>query len=204
MPIGSRYGRWVTTSVPYLDSGVTYVDVKCDCGNTAARRGHNLRSGKTKSCGCLAIEISVGRHGPDHQAWKGENGRVAQKLEWLYQEKAHPCTDCGQRFPAKMMQFDHVPGRGVKAFGLTTGNIQSKRTLVEIKAEREKCDLVCPNCHWLRTLGRVTDDLEGINVVSDMRERSGRRKARLRQQRRSLKDTSVIHPEPPEEQDAAR
>ena len=35
---------------------------KCDCGNTVVVRGHSLRNGHTKSCGCAAIEAST-KHG---------------------------------------------------------------------------------------------------------------------------------------------
>ena len=35
---------------------------KCDCGNTVVVRGHSLRNGHTKSCGCAVIEAST-KHG---------------------------------------------------------------------------------------------------------------------------------------------
>ena len=32
---------------------------KCDCGNTTIVKGANLKSGNTKSCGCLKIQASI-------------------------------------------------------------------------------------------------------------------------------------------------
>jgi len=49
----------------------------CECGNTAIVRGANLKSGNSKSCGCLCRERlgdSKRKHGaantPEHTAWK--------------------------------------------------------------------------------------------------------------------------------------
>lgn len=70
----------------------------------------------------------------------------AEKLAVL---KAHPCLDCGQTFPPAAMDFDHV--RGEKA-----GNIAQMFTTAwpKVLAEVAKCDLVCANCHRLRTNAR--------------------------------------------------
>lgn len=67
----------------------------------------------------------------------------AEKLAGL---KAHPCQDCGQTFPPAAMDFDHV--RGEK-----TGNIAQMFTTAwpKVLVEVAKCDLVCANCHRLRT-----------------------------------------------------
>lgn len=61
------------------------------------------------------------------------------------------CMDCKTKYPAWIMQYDHV--RGEKKFRLATvtqTNISTKR----IKEEIEKCDLVCANCHADRTYKR--------------------------------------------------
>lgn len=60
--------------------------------------------------------------------------------------KAGPCDDCGRRFPSEQMDFDHVRGeklRNVSAM-LNAG-------LPQLLAEIAKCDVVCANCHRVRT-----------------------------------------------------
>lgn len=58
-----------------------------------------------------------------------------------------PCMDCGVKYPPYVMDFDHV--RGKKEF-----NIAAKkhgRTLEKLLDEIDKCDIVCSNCHRIRT-----------------------------------------------------
>lgn len=43
----------------------------CDCGNTSIVGGTQLRSGHTKSCGCLSEELKRARCGPLAPGWKG-------------------------------------------------------------------------------------------------------------------------------------
>lgn len=65
--------------------------------------------------------------------------------------KARPCTDCGQRFPSPVMEFDHVRG---EKFGIISALVHRASSLAAIEAELEKCELVCANCHRLRTAER--------------------------------------------------
>jgi hypothetical protein len=58
------------------------------------------------------------------------------------------CADCGGKFPPCCMDFDHVPERGPKLFNLSGNNDYS---LERVRAEIEKCDIVCANCHRIRT-----------------------------------------------------
>jgi hypothetical protein len=58
-----------------------------------------------------------------------------------------PCMDCGNIYPYYVMDFDHV--RGEKSFNI--GNSSNQSSLTRIKEEIEKCDLVCANCHRIRT-----------------------------------------------------
>lgn len=59
--------------------------------------------------------------------------------------KSKPCTDCGGVFPQCCMEFDHT--RGVKKFGIAG----RAYTLKQITEEIIKCDVVCANCHNIRT-----------------------------------------------------
>lgn len=65
--------------------------------------------------------------------------------------KDQPCADCGGRFHPVAMHFDHRPGT-VKEFdvGWAVRGYSRRRILAEI----EKCDLVCANCHAVRTYKR--------------------------------------------------
>ncbi len=65
--------------------------------------------------------------------------------------KSKPCTDCARTYHPYVMDFDHrgtdkridVSMMVTRAYGLKT-----------ILKEIAKCDLVCSNCHRLRTLSR--------------------------------------------------
>ncbi len=64
--------------------------------------------------------------------------------------KTGPCVDCGGQFPPYVKQFDHRdPSR--KSFQIGTAAL--KRFSV-LDAEAEKCDVVCANCHAVRTQRR--------------------------------------------------
>lgn len=61
--------------------------------------------------------------------------------------KLSPCMDCGIVYPPYVMDFDHV--RGVKVRNVSNyGGFSSPTKLLE---EIDKCDLVCSNCHRIRT-----------------------------------------------------
>lgn len=70
----------------------------------------------------------------------------------LAELKAVPCADCGKTYPPYVMDFDHV--RGKKLFAVTDGYGKRKFPLRKILAEIKKCDVVCANCHRIRTHSR--------------------------------------------------
>jgi len=78
--------------------------------------------------------------------------RVAIK-ELIIEHKSKPCTDCGVQYPFYVMQFDHV--RGKKKFNLSrVSSLGMGRQAV--LDEIAKCDVVCANCHAVRTWTRLT------------------------------------------------
>lgn len=77
------------------------------------------------------------------------------KREMVAKLKDRPCADCGGRFPAVCMDFDHRDPAG-KTAGIAA-LVGGKYSMATILAEIEKCDLVCANCHRIRTHG-------GLNV----------------------------------------
>jgi len=78
--------------------------------------------------------------------------RKRKKLnkDFLWEIKKSPCVDCEKTYHPVCMDFDHL---GNKSFELSDGIVNGfsqKRLLEEIK----KCELVCSNCHRLRTWKR--------------------------------------------------
>ena len=63
--------------------------------------------------------------------------------------KLQPCADCGGSFPAYVMDFDHVRGTKVGNVSEMVGHVPAAVLLAEIA----KCDVVCANCHRIRTYG---------------------------------------------------
>ena len=63
-----------------------------------------------------------------------------------------PCIDCGHTFDPVCMDFDHLP-QFSKTMNVA-GMIRRRMRWETIKAEIDKCELVCANCHRLRTKAR--------------------------------------------------
>ncbi len=59
------------------------------------------------------------------------------------------CTDCHDCFPVVCMDFDHRDPE-TKIKGIMT-MVSLCRPWDEIETELAKCDLVCANCHRMRT-----------------------------------------------------
>ncbi len=75
--------------------------------------------------------------------------RQRATLEWLRDLRRVPCMDCGAIFLPHVMDFDHR-NPSEKSFSLAAEKVLLKsRKLLEI--EVAKCDVVCANCHRIRT-----------------------------------------------------
>jgi len=81
------------------------------------------------------VVMSVSEHLAVLRAYKEDNG----------------CTDCGYKYPHFILEFDHKPGyrkldnvyRVLRKYGI-------EMAWKEIR----KCDVVCSNCHKIRTNDR--------------------------------------------------
>lgn len=75
-----------------------------------------------------------------------------RKAKLIAQYKlAKGCTDCGYALHPAALEFDHLPGT-VKLFNI--GEQIGNRSLESIWTEIDKCDVVCANCHNIRTADR--------------------------------------------------
>jgi hypothetical protein len=83
--------------------------------------------------------------------------------QFVDRAKQRPCLDCGVCYPPYVMDFDHV--RGVKTAVLS--RLRTARgSWSKLVAEIEKCEVVCSNCHRIRTrLRKDGFELEPSQVV---------------------------------------
>lgn len=61
-----------------------------------------------------------------------------------------PCMDCKESYPYYVMDFDHVRGRKHKNVMELIPTLSKKK----IDEEIAKCEIVCSNCHRVRTHNR--------------------------------------------------
>ena len=60
--VGEKYSHLTIIEMLYKYKGnQTYARCKCDCGNETIAYMGNIKSGKTKSCGCIEIQSKFGR-----------------------------------------------------------------------------------------------------------------------------------------------
>lgn len=78
--------------------------------------------------------------------------RRAVAREWLDSlRRGVPCADCGGTFAGPVMHWDHLPGQPkVKA----VSTLARERSRDVTLSEMQKCELVCANCHAIRTTRR--------------------------------------------------
>lgn len=80
--------------------------------------------------------------------------RYKLRYELINRLKDKPCAECGSTFPTYVMEFDHV--RGEKKCNVPKLWHCSEAVFLE---EVSKCDVVCSNCHKIRTRTRVHGDV---------------------------------------------
>jgi len=75
-----------------------------------------------------------------------------EKRDFLIKIKDVPCPDCGRKYPPYVMDFDHQdPKHKTKEVSyMFTRNW----SLDKIKLESKKCEVVCANCHRIRTYAK--------------------------------------------------
>jgi len=92
---------------------------------------------------------------------------ISENRQAILEAKNVPCTDCGKVYPSYVMDFDHRPGEH-KSFTLANAAARKVETVI---AEIAKCDVVCSNCHRIRThdRGQCLVGLEAANLAIQVR-----------------------------------
>lgn len=130
-----RYGLLVVRDRDNSQPGIVRWNCICDCGNVLSIRGGNLRSGNTKSCGCVRNEMTGRRslkHGqsvgykstPEHRAWKQALNRCRNsKLKSWEHYGGRGISVCPEWEASFQAFFDHVGNRPSPVHSLDRINV---------------------------------------------------------------------------------
>jgi hypothetical protein len=126
--------------------------VKTHCKNGYEFTPENTRSRKTgrvcKECQKLRCRKYAKERPELLKALRVSTKQMyRERKAQLVAYKGGSCTDCGGVFPPCCFHFDHRDPKE-KIAGIAQ---LMHRPEEEIKAEADKCDLVCANCHAIRT-----------------------------------------------------
>lgn len=100
-----------------------------------------------------SAHLKIGLNAKKNRAHKSDYQRTQRQLrkQALRELKTSPCADCGGTFDSVAMDFDHT-NRNSKIANVAVLIQNSWGQAIE---EVAKCDLVCANCHRLRTKSRA-------------------------------------------------
>lgn len=113
--------------------------------------GEVRRGPYCKLCQCAYFKSYYRRNKKKYMDFATAYRRKIQ--EFIRKSKnGKPCADCGKIYPYYVMDYDHRPGTEKVerlAMMFRTGSLR------RVKEEIAKCDLVCSNCHRVRTFKRM-------------------------------------------------
>jgi hypothetical protein len=114
----------------------------CKCGQIVPLR---IKEGRLMCQTCR--NESTKKH---HDFYRGRNLKFINKIKDESQ-----CMDCGGKFHFTSMDFDHRES-ALKVMSVSS-LVHLGRSIKTIKKEMAKCDIVCANCHRVRTWSRLNE-----------------------------------------------
>jgi len=124
------------------------------CKNCSSRRWKKYRENNKER---LSSNFHTWKSKPENmerlkELWaQRDKSREKRLREILNTLKDAPCQDCEIEYPPYVLDFDHRPGE-TKLFNV--GYLSKAGSVKRLLEEIEKCDLVCANCHRVRTHNR--------------------------------------------------
>lgn len=121
--------------------------IKCSkCSKETIKKSNSRQCTSCRSKYALILRAKK----PEHFAAYHKQ-RVEKIRELIIKSKDFPCKDCGKKYHWYVMDFDHIIGK--KSFSLSQSSVGG-RSIETVKKEIAKCEVVCTNCHRMRTYNR--------------------------------------------------
>lgn len=103
-----------------------------------------------KNCASFSIKIHYSLNKESYREATRHQREKIKKLINKIKEQT-PCVDCNKKYPYYVMDFDHKD-RSLKENKIST--MVNECSLERVLQEVKKCDVVCSNCHRIRTYVR--------------------------------------------------
>jgi hypothetical protein len=105
---GKKYGRLTVVGLSHRNNkGRVFWKCKCSCGADFVVAGYSLRSGNTRSCGCLKRELQSGEN---HYHWKGGRSVSVKGYVQLVNKKHPKVTTRGYVYEHRLV-MEQMLGR---------------------------------------------------------------------------------------------
>lgn len=128
-----------------------------DSFNKHAKQPDGLQN-VCRECNRARSKAYYQRNLEKHRTVAGARVVEQRKIQRAYLKELKentPCTDCGVKYPSYVMDFDHLRDKSYDISAMI-----GKTSLKTIQAEVDKCEIVCSNCHRVRTFTRVRNKEE--------------------------------------------
>ncbi len=118
---------------------------------TCFAKDRSSKDGHQKRCKACKSQYNI-QHYQSNKNKYAENTRKRRKRlnDKINEYKNRPCIDCGIWYPPIVMDFDHTQNNKTNNVSTMVRCASWENIIVEIK----KCDVVCANCHRIRTYQR--------------------------------------------------
>jgi len=102
-------------------------------------------------CSKSTIAYHVGAGQKEKSRLRQKSGRTAMVKKIREYKESVGCIDCGEMYPHYVLEFDHIdPSTKV-------ANVSRLRSWKTAQEEMSKCEVVCGNCHNIRTWNRYQE-----------------------------------------------
>ena len=86
------------------------------------------------------------------QTMRDKNQKIRDRNKtFVDEQKSGPCLDCKKKYPPYVMDFDHLGDK----FDNVATMVREGYSIEKLIEEIAKCELVCSNCHRIRTHNRL-------------------------------------------------
>ena len=162
---GTKYGHLTLICELPQRNGANQVMCEwlCDCGNICIVPGAGVKRGRNISCGCAmteyhAMRTANKRTDEEIRLAKSEceKRRYYETAAFIDGYRQAPCSDCGGTFPVECMDFDHIDPT-TKVVEISKLRTRGPSYKERIWAEIQKCELVCANCHRIRSKRQIKE-----------------------------------------------